>query len=614
MAKILGIDLGTTNSCVAVVDVTTPQVIPNREGSRTTPSVVGFTEDGDRLVGQIAKRQAITNPFNTVFAIKRLIGRKFESEEVAHAKSVLPYNVIAAYNGDVKVRIRENEYSPEEISAFVLMEIKAFAEEFLGEEITEAIITVPAYFNDSQRQATRDAGKIAGLEVLRIINEPTAAALAYGLDNKANQLIAVYDLGGGTFDISILKLEDGLFEVLSTSGDTYLGGEDFDTRVMDWLIEHFLRETKIDLREDRMALQRLKEAAERAKCELSMEQESRVTLPFISADAAGPKHLNAVLTRKEFEKMVEDLIQRTIDPVNDALRAAGVTAKQINEVVLVGGQTRTPKVIEAVKQVFGKDPNRNINPDEVVAVGAAIQGGILRGDIKDMVLLDVTPLSLGIETHGGLFTKLIERNSTIPTKNSLVFTTVADNQTKVQVHVLQGEREFARENKSLGKFDLFGIPPAPRGVPQVEVTFSIDSNGIVNVTARDQATGQSQGVQINPAGGLSKDEIDRIINEASAHQRADSARREIRMLQNKLEGMIYTNDKVFKEFGKLLNEDDRNRVQRILTRAKEAAGAEEKQIINDAIFELQAAARILTSVMLYNPLKVSASTDSNTPA
>jgi len=613
MAKILGIDLGTTNSCVAVVDVTTPQVIPNREGSRTTPSVVGFTEDNDRLVGQIAKRQAITNPFNTVFAIKRLIGRKFDSDEVSHAKNILPYSVVPANNGDVKVRVRDREHSPEEISAFVLMEIKAFAEEFLGEEVTEAIITVPAYFNDSQRQATRDAGKIAGLEVLRIINEPTAAALAYGLDNKANQLIAVYDLGGGTFDISILKLEDGLFEVLSTSGDTYLGGEDFDKRVMDWLIETFQHDTKIDLRDDRMALQRLKEAAERAKCELSMEQESRITLPFISADSTGPKHLNAVLTRKEFERMVSDLIQRTIDPVNDALHAAGVTAKQIDEIVLVGGQTRMPKVIEAVKQVFGKDPNRNINPDEVVAVGAAVQGGILRGDIKDMVLLDVTPLSLGIETHGGLFTKLIERNSTIPTKNSLVFTTVADNQTKVQVHVLQGEREFARENKSLGKFDLFGIPPAPRGVPQVEVTFSIDSNGIVNVTARDQATGQSQGVQINPAGGLSKDEIDRIINEASAHQRADATRREIRMLQNKLEGMIYTNDKVFKEFGKLLNEDDRNRVLRILTRAKESAGSEEKQVINDAIFELQAASRILTSVMLYNPLKVSASSDTSTP-
>ena len=611
MPKIIGIDLGTTNSCVAVVDVTTPQVISNREGSRTTPSVVGFTEDGERLVGQIAKRQAITNPFNTVFAIKRLIGRKYDSEEVAHAKKVLPYNIVAGANGDVKVKVREREYSAEEISAYVLMEMKSFAEEFLGEPITEAIITVPAYFNDSQRQATRDAGRIAGLEVLRIINEPTAAALAYGLDNKSNQLIAVYDLGGGTFDISILKLEDGLFEVLSTSGDTYLGGEDFDKRVMDRLLEAFQKETGIDLGEDRMALQRLKEASEKAKCELSIEQESRITLPFISADANGPKHLNYVLTRRELEGLVADLVQRTIDPVTDALRAAGVQAKDIDQVVLVGGQTRMPKVVEAVKQVFGKDPNRDINPDEVVAVGAAVQGGILRGDIKDMVLLDVTPLSLGIETHGGLFTKLIERNSTIPTKNSLVFTTVADNQSKVTVHVLQGEREFARENKSLGKFDLVGIPPAPRGVPQIEVTFSLDSNGIVSVTARDQATGQSQGVQINPAGGLSKDEIDRIINEASAHQRADAARRELRMLQNKLEGMIYTNDKVFREFGTLLGEDDRNRVQKMITRAKEVVASDDKQLINDAIFELQSASRILTSVMLYNPMRSMSPSDSS---
>jgi len=506
----------------------------------------------------------------------------------------------------VKVKVRDREYSPEEVSAFVLMENRSFAEDFLGEPITEAIITVPAYFNDSQRQATRDAGKIAGLEVLRIINEPTAAALAYGLDNKKNQIIAVYDLGGGTFDISILKLEEGLFEVLSTSGDTYLGGEDFDKRVMDWLIEVFQKESGIDLRDDRMALQRLKEAAERAKCELSMASESRITLPFISADASGPKHLNTVLTRFEFERMVEDLIQKTIDPVKDAMKAAGVTEHQIDEVVLVGGQTRMPKVIEAVQKVFGKEPNRNINPDEVVAVGAAIQGGILRGDIKDMILLDVTPLSLGIETHGGLFTKIIERNSTIPTKNSLIFTTVSDNQNKVQVHVLQGEREFSRENKSLGKFDLIGIPPAPRGVPQVEVTFSIDSNGIVSVTARDQATNQSTGVQINPAGGLSKDEIDRLVNEASEHQRSDSARREMRMLQNKLEGMIYTNDKVFHEFGKLLSEEDRGRVGKIIGKAKEAVVTEEKQKLNDAIFELQTAARILTSVMLYNPAKSNA--------
>jgi molecular chaperone DnaK len=609
MAKILGIDLGTTNSCVAVVDVTTPQVIPNREGSRTTPSVVGFTEDGDRLVGQIAKRQAITNPFNTVFAIKRLIGRKYDTDEVARAKQVLPYQIVSSPNGDMKVKIRDREYSPEEISAFVLMEIRAFAEEFLGEPITESIITVPAYFNDSQRQATRDAGKIAGLDVLRIINEPTAAALAYGLENRDNQLIAVYDLGGGTFDISILKLEDGLFEVLSTSGDTYLGGEDFDKRVMDWLIESFQRDTGIDLHDDRMALQRLKEAAERAKCELSMAEEARITLPFISADASGPKHLNTVLTRRDLERIVEDLIQRTIDPVNDALKSAGVTAAEIDEVVLVGGQTRMPKVVEAVQKVFGKEPNRNINPDEVVAIGAAIQGGILRGDIKDMILLDVTPLSLGIETHGGLFTKIIERNSTIPTKNSLIFTTVSDNQNKVQIHVLQGEREFSRENKSLGKFDLVGIPPAPRGVPQIEVTFAIDSNGIVNVNARDQATGQQQGVQINPAGGLTKDEIDRLIHEAAEYSRADAGRREIRMLQNKLEGMIYTNDKVFREFGKLLNDTDRDKVGAVIARAKEMVAAEEKQRLNDAIFELQAAARILTSVMLYNPMKMGAPTE-----
>src|SRR5438445_7556103 len=603
MPKIIGIDLGTTNSCVAVVDVTTPQVIPNREGSRRTPSVVGFTEDGDRLVGQIAKRQSITNPFNTVFAIKRLIGRKYDSEEVGRAKQVLPYQIVAASNGDMKVKIRDREYSPEEISAFVLMEIRSFAEELLGEPITEAIITVPAYFNDSQRQATRDAGKIAGLEVLRIINEPTAAALAYGMDNKENQLIAVYDLGGGTFDISILKLEDGLFEVLSTSGDTYLGGEDFDKRIVDWLIEGFKKDTGITLSDDRMALQRLKEASERAKHELSISEETRITLPFISSDASGPKHLNKILARREFEQMVEDLIQKTIDPVNDALKSAGLRPGQIDEVVLVGGQTRMPRVVEAVQRVFSKEPNRNINPDEVVAIGAAVQGGILRGDIKDMILLDVTPLSLGLETHGGLFTKIIERNSTIPTKNSLIFTTVADNQSKVQVHVLQGEREFSRENKSLGKFDLVGIPPSPRGVPQIEVIFAIDSNGIVNVTARDQATGQSQGVQINPAGGLSKEEIDRLVNEASEHQRIDASRRETRLLQNTHEAMIYTNEKVFREFGKLLNDSDRDKVQKMIAKAKASVAADSRSALNDAIVELQTASRLLISVMPYHPGK-----------
>ncbi|MGA7614738.1 MAG: molecular chaperone DnaK [Thermoanaerobaculia bacterium] len=609
MGKIIGIDLGTTNSCVAVVDVSTPQVLPNREGARTTPSIVGFTEDGERLVGQIAKRQAITNPFNTVFAIKRLIGRKFETPEVERAKKVLPYSISCAENGDVKVKIREREYSPEEISAFILMELKACAEEFLGEPVTEAIITVPAYFNDSQRQATRDAGRIAGLEVLRIINEPTAAALAYGLDNKQDQVIAVYDLGGGTFDVSILKLQEGLFEVLATAGDTYLGGEDFDKRITDWLIEGFQKEHNVDLRDDRMALQRLKEASEKAKCELSVADETRITLPFISADSSGPKHLNRVLTRREFEKMVEDLIQKTVDPVNDALQEAGLTAEDVDEVILVGGQTRMPRVAAAVEKVFGREPNRSINPDEVVAIGAAIQGAILRGDIKDMVLLDVTPLSLGIETHGGLFTKILDRNSTIPTKNTMIFTTVTDNQNKVQVHVLQGEREFARENKSLGKFDLVGIPPAPRGVPQVEVTFAIDSNGIVSVTARDQATGQSTGVQINPAGGLTQDEIERLIQEAAEHSKADAQRREVRTLQNKLEGMLYTNEKVFREFGKLLSDDDRARVQKVLMIAKGAVASESKQTLNDAIFELQSAARILTTVMLYSPGRMSGLSD-----
>ncbi len=520
MGRILGIDLGTTNCCASVVEGVTPQVLTNREGSRTTPSIVGFTEDGERLVGQIAKRQAITNPMNTVFAVKRLVGRKFDAEETQHAREVLPYEIVRAVNGDVKIRARGREYSPEEISAFILKEIKEFSEEILGEEITEAIITVPAYFDDAQRQATRDAGRIAGLEVLRIINEPTAASLAYGLERKGSEIVAVYDLGGGTFDISILQLGDGIYEVKATAGDTYLGGEDFDKKIMDWLLDDFKKATGIDLRQDRMALQRLKEAAEKAKCELSTSTETTITLPFISADASGPKHINRTLTRDRFEALVADLIDRTAAPCLDALQSAGLKPSDVDQVILVGGQTRTPKVQRMVAELFGREPNREINPDEVVAIGAAIQGGVLKGEIKDVVLLDVTPLSLGIETHGGVFEKLIERNSTIPTKNTKVFTTVADNQSVVEIHVLQGEREVAKENKSLGRFELVGIPNAPRGIPQIEVTFAIDSNGIVNVSARDLATGKAQGIQINPAGGLSQGEIDRIIKEASAFAEA----------------------------------------------------------------------------------------------
>jgi molecular chaperone DnaK len=522
VGKILGIDLGTTNCCVAVVEGTAPQVLANREGSRTTPSIVAFTEDGERLVGQIAKRQAITNPLNTVFAVKRLVGRKFDSPETAHAREVLSYEIARAANGDVKIRSRGKEYSPEEISAFILQEIKEFSEEVLGEEITEAIVTVPAYFDDAQRQATRDAGRIAGLDVLRIINEPTAAALAYGLDRKGSEVVAVYDLGGGTFDVSILELGDGLYEVKSTAGDTYLGGEDFDKKIMDWLLEDFQKTTGIDLKQDRMALQRLKEAAEKAKCELSSAMETTITLPFISADASGPKHISRSLTRDKFEQLVADLIDRTAAPCLDALAAAKMQPSDVDQVILVGGQTRTPRVQRMVAELFGREPSREINPDEVVAIGAAIQGGVLKGEIKEVVLLDVTPLSLGIETHGGLFEKLIERNATIPTKNTKVFTTVADNQSVVEIHVLQGERELSKENKSLGRFELVGIPTAPRGVPQIEVTFAIDSNGIVHVSARDLATGKAQGMQLNPAGGLSQSEIDRIIREASAFAAADA--------------------------------------------------------------------------------------------
>ena len=599
MSKILGIDLGTTNSCASIVEGTVPVVLANREGSRTTASIVAFSEEGDRLVGPIAKRQAITNPTNTVFAVKRLIGRKYRAPEVERARSILPYLLVEAPNGDMKIEIRDRLYSPEEISALILREIKEFVEESLQEEVREVVITVPAYFDDSQRQATKDAGRIAGLEVLRIINEPTAAALAYGLDRSGEvNTIAVYDLGGGTFDISILQLSQGIFEVRATAGDTYLGGEDFDQRIMDWLIEDFERETGIDLREDRMALQRLKEAAERAKCELSVADESPINLPFISADRTGPRHLARVLTRQQFEELVRDLVDRTEGPCLDAMKQAGLRADQIDEVLLVGGQTRSPLVIRAVEKIFGRKPNREINPDEVVAMGAAIQGAILRGDIKDLVLLDVTPLSLGVETQGGLFTRLIERNSTIPTKNTQIFTTVVDNQQTVAIHVLQGERQIASENKSLGRFELVGIPSAPRGVPQIEVTFAIDSNGIVNVSARDMATNLSQSIQINPAGGLSEDEVNRLVMEADKNSQADVQRREVRQLKNRLESLIYSNDRVFVQFKDMLPDGDAKKIQEALSHARQALNNEQRAQLEAAIYDLNTVSRTLSDVML----------------
>ncbi len=556
MGKVIGIDLGTTNCCVAVMEGGATQIVPNKEGGRTTPSVVGFTEKGERLVGQIAKRQAITNAANTIYAVKRLIGRKFNSPEVVRARDTTPYEITEALNGDARVRAHGRDYSPPEVSAIILQRLKAAAEDFLGESVDEAIITVPAYFDDFQRQATKDAGKIAGLNVQRIINEPTAAALAYGVGKRQSERIAVYDLGGGTFDISIMEMNDGVFEVLSTCGDSFLGGEDFDQRIIDWLIAEFKRQSGIDLRNDRLALQRLKEAAERAKCELSSVQDANVNLPFIAADAEGPKHLNVTLTRPMFEELVADIVERTVEPCQKALWDARLKPEDIDQVLLVGGQTRSPIIHECVTKIFNKEPNSTINPDEVVAIGASIQGGVFTGDVKDLILLDVIPLSLGIEVRGGLFQKIVERNATIPIRKGLTFTTVADNQSTVEVHILQGEREIASGNRSLGRFELVGIAPAPRGVPQIEVAFEIDADGIVQVSARDKMTGLQQQVHVTPSSGLSPGEIQNLINEAQRNAENDRLMKDMLLMRSRLEGLLQNTQRSFSEFGWMLSSDD----------------------------------------------------------
>ena len=597
MGKVIGIDLGTTNSCVAIMSGGDPSVIANAEGSRTTPSVVAITDKTERLVGQIAKRQAITNPENTIFSVKRLMGRKFRSREVQDAMKRLPYKVVEAENGDAHVELRGKRYSPPEVSAMILQKMRQTAEDYLGEKITEAVVTVPAYFDDSQRQATKDAGQIAGLNVLRIINEPTAASLAYGLDKKKDERIAVYDLGGGTFDVSILEIGEGVFEVKSTNGDTFLGGDDFDQRVMDWLVDEFKKDQGIDLRKDRMALQRLKEAAERAKIELSSSQETEINLPFITADASGPKHMVLKLTRSKLEQLVDDLIQRTIEPCRKALADAGVTAKDIQEVVLVGGMTRMPRVIQVVKEFFAKEPHRGVNPDEVVAIGAGIQGGVLKGEVKDVLLLDVTPLSLGIETLGGVFTKLIERNTTVPTKKSQVFSTAADNQTAVTIRVFQGEREMANDNKLLGQFDLVGIPPAPRGMPQVEVTFDIDANGIVHVSAKDLATQKEQSIKITASSGLSKDEVDKLVKDAQAHTEDDKKRRKLAEAKNQADNLIYQTEKNITEYGDKVSDDEKTKIQDAVAALKKALEGSEPEAIESATQTLMTASHKLAEEM-----------------
>jgi molecular chaperone DnaK len=595
MAKVIGIDLGTTNSVVAVVEGGNPTVIANQEGSRLTPSVVGFTKDDETLVGQVAKRQAITNPENTVFSIKRFMGRRYD--EVLGEIKLVPYKVVKASNGDARVDIRGKQYAPPEISGMILRKLKEAAEAYLGEKVTQAVITVPAYFNDSQRQATKDAGKIAGLDVLRIINEPTAAALAYGMDKKKDETIAVYDLGGGTFDISILEIGEGVFEVKATNGDTHLGGDDFDQRVMDWIAEEFKKEHGIDLRRDRMALQRLKEAAEKAKCELSTTLQTEINLPFITADASGPKHLVLTLTRAKLESLVADLIDRTLGPCRQAMKDAGVSSGDIDEVILVGGQIRMPKVQEAVKQLFGREPHKGVNPDEVVAVGAAVQAAVLTGEVKDLLLLDVTPLSLGIETLGGVMTTLITRNTTIPTKKSEIFTTAADNQTSVEVHVLQGERPMARDNRTLGKFHLVGIPPAQRGMPQIEVTFDIDANGILNVSAKDSATGKQQNITITASSGLTKEEVERMVKDSEANAAEDAKRKEEIEIRNHTDSLVYSTERTLGEHGSKLSEADRKAVEEALAEAREALKSEDLERMKRAQQGLTQASHKLAEVM-----------------